>query len=255
MKSGIYQISFLEGKYTYIGSAVNLVKRKGHHVSGLKRGKHFNAKMQNIWNKHSATFEFSIIQHCDNESLQGLEQFFLDKLNPNINILKKAYHSTGYKHSKESLEKLKAINKKNAANPEFIEKVSKTWFKKGRKVSDAEIEAMRERMKGLPGRKPTYESRLKMSIAKKGKKLRSDLKDKFVSAGANASKKKVVKLSSSGEVIGFFESMKDAAISVGSSYINKLSAVCRCKKEYYKGYKWEFHCSKKHGEFAKLNPL
>lgn len=45
-----------------------------------------------------------ILEFCPKDSLIEREQFYLDKLQPEYNILKIAYSSLGYKHTIESID-------------------------------------------------------------------------------------------------------------------------------------------------------
>lgn len=96
LNSGVYRIELGNGWF-YIGSAVNLRKREREHRSGLKRGKHCNIKMQNVWNKHN-TFEFTILEECAIDDLIIHEQIYLDKHfndEKNVNICSTAGSTLG----------------------------------------------------------------------------------------------------------------------------------------------------------------
>jgi len=49
---GIYKITCTANKRIYIGSAVNLLKRKRDHFNTLRRNNHCNLHMQRAWNKY-----------------------------------------------------------------------------------------------------------------------------------------------------------------------------------------------------------
>jgi len=49
-----------------------------------------------------------ILEYCSKTDLLKREQFFIDKLNPEYNILKFAYSVLGYRHSPENIEKFKS---------------------------------------------------------------------------------------------------------------------------------------------------
>lgn len=84
----------------YIGSAVNFGKRKQRHLRELRKGHHFNYKLQNYFNKYgSGCFGFYVIQHVLPDSLVRVEQFFIDSLQPFFNINPVAGSRLGSKHS------------------------------------------------------------------------------------------------------------------------------------------------------------
>jgi hypothetical protein len=52
-------------------------------------------------------FELYIITYCNDNELVNLEQHFIDTLKPEYNIRKTAYSPLGYRHSPETILKLK----------------------------------------------------------------------------------------------------------------------------------------------------
>jgi group I intron endonuclease len=76
MTCGVYQI-FIED-YCYWGSSGNCEKRCSDHLNSLKRGKHDNTKMQNVFNKYKS-FDFQIIVACDDRDVAyAYEQDYID---------------------------------------------------------------------------------------------------------------------------------------------------------------------------------
>ena len=60
-KSGIYRIRNLTNNKFYIGSAVNLNKRKNQHFHYLRNNKHHNKPLQNSYNKYGeSSFIFNM---------------------------------------------------------------------------------------------------------------------------------------------------------------------------------------------------
>jgi len=83
-QAGIYRITNLTDRKFYIGSAVNLARRKRKHFSELKRNAHINSHLQAAYNKHGAeNFLFEIIEIVnDRTSLIKREQHYLDYFRP-----------------------------------------------------------------------------------------------------------------------------------------------------------------------------
>lgn len=107
MNCGIYKIQSPSGKI-YIGSSENLKRRIAEHKRRLSRNIHVNQKLQNAWNKYNGDgFVFSIIILCSKEHTIFYEQQAMDALSPQYNLLPFAGKSTGWKHSKETREKLR----------------------------------------------------------------------------------------------------------------------------------------------------
>lgn len=85
--SGIYYIKGYE--YNYVGSSRSLKKRLLEHLNTLKKGKHDNPRMQNIFNKYGIeNFYFSILEvHStwNQKYLLEREEFWIDTLGPVLN--------------------------------------------------------------------------------------------------------------------------------------------------------------------------
>lgn len=79
--NGIYQISNTLDGTRYIGSAINVNKRKNHHFHKLSTGVHANAHLQGAYNCYGAeSFTFSVlIYNVKPTDLVRLEQVEIDK--------------------------------------------------------------------------------------------------------------------------------------------------------------------------------
>jgi group I intron endonuclease len=135
MKSGIYQISCKSSDDFYIGSAKNLNHRWNTHLYCLKNNKHHNIILQRKFNKYGEeNFEFKILSKVPVEYLIKLEQWFLDNLNPSINIYKTAYSPIGFKHSEKTRRKLSEQKKGKSRPKEIMNKLKE--FNTGRSFSE-----------------------------------------------------------------------------------------------------------------------
>lgn len=75
MNSGIYKITNSINKKCYIGSSVDLKKRRYEHFSSLSKNKHTNPHLQRSYNKHGKdNFSFEILELCDIRDLKIIEQ-------------------------------------------------------------------------------------------------------------------------------------------------------------------------------------
>ena len=110
-QSGVYQIRNIVNNKVYIGSAVDLDRRKREHFNKLSKGKHCNPKLQNAYNKYGHdNFIFEVVEQVDNkEYLIEREQFYIDKFNvvqEGYNICMIAGNTLGVIPSKESRDKM-----------------------------------------------------------------------------------------------------------------------------------------------------
>jgi group I intron endonuclease len=114
-KSGIYGFVCETTDKLYIGSSINLAHRFSEHFNGTRS----NILLQKAINKYNTQdFIFVIFEYCDIEILISREQFYLDALSPEFNILKIAGSSLGLKHSKETLALMREA-KKGDKHPMF----------------------------------------------------------------------------------------------------------------------------------------
>lgn len=106
-KSGIYRWINKLNNNTYVGSGLNLSKRisEYYNESELKRNpRPIHAALLKYGYEN---FRLEILEYCRADELIKREQFYLDLLNPEYNILKYAYSLLGYKHTPENIAKFK----------------------------------------------------------------------------------------------------------------------------------------------------
>lgn len=78
MASGIYQIYCLVTNKRYIGSSVNLYKRKWQHTKELKTNIHDNRFLQRAWNKYGAlNFKIETLIECSTNDLLFYEDLII----------------------------------------------------------------------------------------------------------------------------------------------------------------------------------
>ncbi len=194
--SGIYKITCLANKRIYIGSAVDLLKRKQTHFGALRQNKHYNPKLQNAWNKYGEeTFVFEVLELVLIINLTAREQYWFNKLRPfgnqGFNIAHTAGSMLGVKHSPqaranmskarqgwrptpEQNERNRQANLGKRNSPEAREKMRQSAL--GRKLSPEHKEKLR--LANL-GRKRPLEEREKISQAQIGKKMSPEACEKI----------------------------------------------------------------------------
>lgn len=158
MEAGVYLISNNVNGKCYVGSSIHLTQRRKEHFSRLMHNKHENIHLQNAYNKYGReAFEFEILEILsidDNikENLLKREQFWIDNLKPEYNILLVAGSNLGYHHSDETKQK-----------------ISKSTT--GVKKSEEHAKHIRE---GQKGRVFTEDHKKKLSEAAKRRKRQSN---------------------------------------------------------------------------------
>jgi hypothetical protein len=108
-KSGIYLWrNKINGKI-YIGSSINLSKRLKNYfnISYLTSLKDYMIIYKVLLVYDFDNFTLEILEYCDPSILIEREQYYLDLLKPEYNVLKIAGSSFGYKHSEEIKLKMK----------------------------------------------------------------------------------------------------------------------------------------------------
>lgn len=168
----IYKISFINSSKIYIGSAIDFKKRKKNHLHELRNNKHPNKILQNHYNKYGEQDLVFDVVECvqDKKLLLSREQFYIDSLNPEINILKIAGSRLGSKMSDATRLKM-SISRKG-----FI-----PWIT-GKHHTDETKEIIRLKKIGVKQSEETVNKRISKTIGRKRtdecRKLLSELNKK-----------------------------------------------------------------------------
>jgi group I intron endonuclease len=107
-KSGIYRLVNNINNKTYIGSGVNLTKRLRSYFNKNELNRNPRPIQDALIKYGHKNFKLEIIEYCSKTKLLEKEQFYLDLLIPDYNILKYAYYLFGFKHSQKTIDMLKA---------------------------------------------------------------------------------------------------------------------------------------------------
>jgi group I intron endonuclease len=123
-KSGIYLwFNRINDKY-YIGSAQDLTRRFMQYYSDKYLTKTslliHKALLKNTHDK----FSLYILEYCDIKDLIEREQYYIDLLTPQYNILKIAGSSLGFKHTLETVNKISLTKTGSKINEEHNKKRS-----------------------------------------------------------------------------------------------------------------------------------
>ena len=131
-KVGVYRwINKINGN-TYVGSSINISVRMYTYFS-LRSLAKSNRPIDRALLKHGfSNFSLEILEYCNEDNVLKREQYFIDLLKPEYNIVQTAGSTLGYKHTPESLAKMrdfilseevlkrKALSTKNAAEARKI---------------------------------------------------------------------------------------------------------------------------------------
>lgn len=139
MARGIYKIINIINNKFYVGSAVDLKRRKTRHFSELRNGKHKNRHLQSAWLKHGErAFVFVIVETLsDDADLLAAENVWLkehvgkeycynlgaDATAPMLGKSGKLSPTWGYKHTPESIAIITSASTGRTHKPEDIEKI------------------------------------------------------------------------------------------------------------------------------------
>lgn len=94
---------------SYVGSSNNLSKRFSQYFNllTLRKYKGSSSIIRALLKYGYSNFTIEILEYCDPSEVIYREQYYLDSLNPEYNILKVAGSSFGYKHTEETISKMR----------------------------------------------------------------------------------------------------------------------------------------------------
>jgi len=85
---GIYYIVNNYNGKIYIGSSINMKRRKKEHLNSLRNGSHYNTHLQASYNKYGEdVFEFRVIVICEKFDFLRLEGQLITMLHPDYNMI------------------------------------------------------------------------------------------------------------------------------------------------------------------------
>jgi group I intron endonuclease len=176
-KPGIYKMTNkVSGNY-YIGSSSNISVRISGHKSLLfkKDYGNNNIRIKNDLNKYGArSFEFEVLEYCDNSIRKIREQYYFELLKPTFNIWPTVHNAKGRSYTLDQLKKCfpkREIKDKKA----FSEKLKAAW--KIRRERPDGISTLK--MLDRTGKKHSEETKKLYSDQRKGKMKSYEFKEKI----------------------------------------------------------------------------
>jgi group I intron endonuclease len=160
MNSGIYKITCTATNKIYVGSAINLSKRKNNHFHSLKKNKHENSYLQNSFNKYGESFFiFETLEIIEKDNLIICEQKWIDVLKEqyelyNLNMIAGSF--LGRKHTDETKKKLSVFRTGQKVSEEVKLKISNSL--KDREFSNTHRENLAIKSRGENNARSTLTS-------------------------------------------------------------------------------------------------
>jgi len=189
-KSGIYEILNTANGKRYVGSAVDLKRRKRDHWRELRRNCHYNRYLQRSWNKYGAgAFVFKVLHILYSENLIAIEQGEIDAKGE-YNIAPVAGSCLGIERSQEYKDRMRQWGLSYQMTPEHAanlraSKIGNTYRRGIPHTAETKAKIRKARARqvssGMQGKKHTTETKAKISTAltgrvawNKGKKMSAE---------------------------------------------------------------------------------
>jgi group I intron endonuclease len=139
MAKGIYKIINVVNNKFYVGSAVDLKRRKARHFSELRNGRHNNRHLQAAWVKYGEqAFVFVVVEELDTDAdLLAAENVWLkehvgkdhcynigvDATAPMLGMSGELSPTWGYKHTPEAIAVITSASTGRTHTPEDKDKI------------------------------------------------------------------------------------------------------------------------------------
>lgn len=202
-KAGIYCWTNIESGKKYIGSSVDLYRRfmQYYNIKYITRASKSSLICKALLKYGYSSFTLEILEYCEPSVLIKREQYYIDTLKPEYNILKVAGSLFGYKHTIESIQKMSEIASNRSA--ETIAKLREAALGKTYKHTEA--------------------TKMKISEIMLGRKHSEETKEKLKLIQSNRTKSPVkgisiqIKDTLTGEIT-FYESLRNAGEGLNNNH-------------------------------------
>lgn len=227
---GIYKIQI--NNHVYIGSTTGrygFSTRWSKHCSQLKNNTHHSIIMQNCFNKYKQA-NFEIVAICDKQDCIKLEQYYIDTLNPDMNVCRVAKSCTGIKQSKQTIEKrvLKLIGQKRTLE----HKLKMSESAKGRILTEQQKLNMSKARKDKP---LTEEHKINIGKSLMGRKMSAEA----IEASAKSRRKPILQYTKDMIFLKEWSSTTNASKELDIK-ITAINACLNNKSKTSGGYIWKY---------------
>ena len=104
----MYRRTNLSNGKCYVGSSVDIGRRVKNYFNHSFISNRNMLIHKALWKYGYSKFKFEILEYCGKGVVIVREQYYMDLLKPEYNILKNAGSTKGYKHTEETLAKFRA---------------------------------------------------------------------------------------------------------------------------------------------------
>jgi group I intron endonuclease len=170
-KPGVYRLqNIITGRF-YIGSTKNIYARFYRHMQCLRQKIYDNERIKEDNEKHGKkSFIFGVVEYCDENQILDREKYYFDLWQPQYNIFDPIKDRKGFKHSENSIMKMKEARKKKIWDEneikEHSKRLKKAWII--RRQSSNYQEGIDKMVKGKTGHRHTEETKKRYSEMRKG---------------------------------------------------------------------------------------
>ncbi len=229
--AGIYAIlNCLNGKI-YIGSALRLNHRWTEHRCELEDGTHGNRYLRRAFLKEPDAFQVSVIELLDRptkEVLLAREQFWMDfyqswKPENGYNIAPKAESCQGITRDPEYVARVAAALRGRKPTAETRAKISAAQIGRPKKKRDERNKNLMRMLSWGRTKSPEQKAKWLASMLKNPRRF---------------NRKPILQIAFDGSLVRRFECVKDAELVFGKR--TNISAVCKGKRPHCLGYKWQY---------------
>lgn len=194
--SGVYAFVNLVNGKVYVGSSVDIHKRKRWHIRDLRGGRHHSRYFQRAWNKYGeSAFEWRVLECCSKEKCIACEQYWIDYYDAanrerGYNISPTAGSMIGMRHTEETKRNMSKARSGRIVSSETRRKISEA-LKSNKKLSESRrgrrpfaghkhSEETRKKIgESLMGREVSRETRIRLSKSLTGRHFSEESKRKM----------------------------------------------------------------------------
>lgn len=171
----VYKIENIKNNKVYIGRTTQKpTKRWSSHISMLKKGIHYNGRLQQSFNVHGlSNFKFRVLKYAKNdETLDKLEDMYINKYD-SLNKENGYNLSSGGIKCKRSLETKKKLSdsKLGDKNPNYKKTPSSEIREKMRIRMSGKNNPMYGKTSAMKGKSQSIKARQKASMSQEGRAI------------------------------------------------------------------------------------